>query len=124
MYNEKDALLVIQDGTVIPGKSVGAKGVAMGEIVFNTAMTGYQEIMTDPSYASQIISFTYPHIGNTGSNGYDKESEKVWSSGIVLRDFDGYGSNHRTEKSFESFLLDNKVVAIANIDTHRNCSVS
>lgn len=119
MYNEKDALLVIQDGTVIPGKSVGAKGVAMGEIVFNTAMTGYQEIMTDPSYASQIISFTYPHIGNTGSNGYDKESGRVWSSGIVLRDFDGYGSNHRTETSFKSFLLDNEVVAISDIDTRR-----
>lgn len=117
MDNKKSALLVMQDGTIMPGISVGVNGIALGEMVFNTAMTGYQEIITDPSYASQIILFTYPHIGNTGVNGYDNESERVWASGIVLRDFESDGSNYRTEKSFKSFLLDNEVVAIADVDT-------
>mgnify|MGYP001402364963 CR=1 FL=1 len=111
-FSKGDALLMLEDGTSFNGKAVGVQGVTVGEVVFNTAMTGYQEIMTDPSYASQIITFTYPEIGNTGVNNHDNESGNVWTSGIIVRDFVADSSNHRTEKSFKSFLQQNNVIAI------------
>jgi carbamoyl-phosphate synthase small subunit len=114
---KKQAVLVLEDGTTFSGISVGVKGIVVGEVVFNTAMTGYQEIITDPSYASQIIAFTYPHIGNTGVNGYDNESDNVWAAGIIMRDFDDNGSNYRTEKSLQVFLYEKNIIAMAGVDT-------
>ena len=113
------AILVLEDGSVFKGKAIGASGRSSGEVVFNTAMTGYQEILTDPSYAQQIVTLTYPHIGNTGINAEDNESEKVWAAGLVIRDLPLLASNWRHETSLESFLLERGVVAIADIDTRR-----
>ena len=115
----KAALLVLEDGTVFKGESIGAEGCSVGEVVFNTAMTGYQEILSDPSYARQIVTLTYPHIGNVGTNSEDNESNGVYASGLVIRDLPLLSSNWRSEKTLQQYLLDNNVVAIANIDTRK-----
>lgn len=113
------AVLALEDGSIFRGRAIGAHGVSSGEVVFNTSMTGYQEILTDPSYARQIVTLTYPHIGNTGTNSEDNESDNVWASGLVIRDLPLLASNWRNEQSLEEFLLAHKVVAIADIDTRR-----
>ena len=113
------AVLALQDGTVFHGTSVGADGKTIGEVVFNTAMTGYQEILTDPSYCRQIVTLTYPHIGNTGSNSDDMESSKVHASGLVIRDGSMITSSWRAERSFSEFLKGGNTVAIADIDTRK-----
>ncbi|MFZ1908797.1 MAG: glutamine-hydrolyzing carbamoyl-phosphate synthase small subunit [Burkholderiales bacterium] len=113
------AALVLADGTVFRGRAVGAKGLSAGEVVFNTAMTGYQEILTDPSYCRQIVTLTYPHIGNTGTNPEDDESARVFAAGLVVRDVPALHSNWRAHGSLEQFLNANGVVAIADIDTRR-----
>ena len=113
------AVLALQDGTIFRGASVGADGKTIGEVVFNTAMTGYQEILTDPSYCRQIVTLTCPHIGNTGSNSEDVESSKVHASGLVIRDHSAIASNWRSERSFSEFLRIGKTVAIADIDTRK-----
>jgi carbamoyl-phosphate synthase small subunit len=113
------ALLVLADGSIFRGSSIGATGLASGEVVFNTAITGYQEILTDPSYCSQIITLTHPHIGNTGTNREDMESAKVFASGLVIRDLPPAISSWRAEQGLADFLVANKVVAIAGIDTRR-----
>jgi len=115
----KPAILALEDGSIFEGLSIGAEGQSTGEVVFNTAMSGYQEILTDPSYAQQIITFTYPHIGNTGTNSEDNESEKVWASGMVIRDLPILASNFRNEQSLSDFLKLHNVVAISDIDTRR-----
>jgi carbamoyl-phosphate synthase small subunit len=115
----KSAILVLEDGTVFHGVSIGADGCSVGEVVFNTAMTGYQEILSDPSYARQIVTLTYPHIGNVGANSEDNESAGVFVSGLVIRDLPLLASNWRSEKTLQQYLLDNKVVAIADIDTRK-----
>jgi carbamoyl-phosphate synthase small subunit len=115
----KSALLVLEDGTVFNGVSIGADGCSVGEVVFNTAMTGYQEILSDPSYARQIVTLTYPHIGNVGTNSEDDESDTVFASGLVIRDLPLLASNWRCEKTLQQYLLDNNVVAIADIDTRK-----
>ena len=115
----KSALLVLEDGTVFNGVSIGADGCSVGEVVFNTAMTGYQEILSDPSYARQIVTLTYPHIGNAGTNSEDDESAGVFVSGLVIRDLPLLASNWRCEKTLQQYLLDNNVVAIADIDTRK-----
>jgi carbamoyl-phosphate synthase small subunit len=113
------ALLVLADGTVFHGVSIGAEGTASGEVVFNTAMTGYQEILTDPSYCRQIVTLTYPHIGNTGVNPEDGESDRVYASGLVVRDVPHFYSNFRAIQSLPEYLRDQNVVAIAGIDTRK-----
>jgi carbamoyl-phosphate synthase small subunit len=115
----KSALLVLEDGTIFNGVSIGAEGCSVGEVVFNTAMTGYQEILSDPSYARQIVTLTYPHVGNTGTNDEDNESAGVFASGLVIRDLPLLASNWRCEKTLQQYLLDNNVVAIADIDTRK-----
>ncbi|WKJ91386.1 glutamine-hydrolyzing carbamoyl-phosphate synthase small subunit [Methylomonas montana] len=115
----KPALLVLEDGTVFHGISIGADGCSVGEVVFNTALTGYQEILSDPSYARQIVTLTYPHIGNVGTNGEDDESERVFASGLVIRDLPLLASSWRIEKTLPEYLREHKVVAIANIDTRQ-----
>ncbi|MDD2724851.1 MAG: glutamine-hydrolyzing carbamoyl-phosphate synthase small subunit [Methylovulum sp.] len=115
----KPALLVLEDGTVFSGVSIGADGCSVGEVVFNTAMSGYQEILSDPSYAQQIITLTYPHIGNVGTNSEDDESVGVFASGLIIRDLPLLASNWRSELSLQQYLLDNNVVAIADIDTRK-----
>ena len=115
----KRALLALQDGTVFRGISVGADGKTIGEVVFNTSMTGYQEILTDPSYCRQIVTLTYPHIGNTGTNSEDMESGEVYAAGLVIRDSSMVTSNWRSELSLEAFLRRANVVAIADIDTRK-----
>ncbi len=111
------AVLALEDGTILRGRSIGADGLSSGEVVFNTSMTGYQEILTDPSYARQIITLTYPHIGNTGTNKEDNESDRVWASGLVIRDLPLLASNFRCEETLSEFLVRENVVAIAEIDT-------
>jgi len=113
------AVLVLADGTVFQGRSIGARGMAVGEVVFNTAMTGYQEILTDPSYFRQIVTLTYPHIGNTGVNGEDWESDRVYAAGLVVRDLPRLHSSWRSPQALDSFLKEQNVVAIAGIDTRR-----
>lgn len=113
------AILALADGSLFRGVSIGAPGESIGEVVFNTAMTGYQEILTDPSYARQIVTLTYPHIGNTGTNSEDEESDHVWAAGLVIRDLPLLHSNFRSEQSLHAYLHDNNVVAIADIDTRR-----
>ena len=115
----KSAILVLEDGTVFHGVSIGADGCSVGEVVFNTAMTGYQEIISDPSYARQIVTLTYPHVGNVGTNSEDDESAGVFVSGLVIRDLPLLASNWRSEKTLQQYLLDNKVAAIADIDTRK-----
>jgi carbamoyl-phosphate synthase small subunit len=113
------AILVLEDGTVFEGESVGASGLSVGEVVFNTAMTGYQEIVTDPSYARQLVTLTYPHIGNTGCTGQDDEAAKVWSAGLIVRDVPRRPSSWRSEVSLQEWLAARGVVAIAGIDTRK-----
>ncbi len=113
------AVLALQDGTIFRGTSIGAEGKTIGEVVFNTAMTGYQEILTDPSYCRQIVTLTYPHIGNTGTNSEDMESAAVHASGLIVRDSSMVTSNWRSERSFEDFLKQSGTVAIADIDTRK-----
>jgi carbamoyl-phosphate synthase small subunit len=113
------AVLALEDGTVFHGRSIGAKGNTTGEVVFNTAMTGYQEILTDPSYCRQIVTLTYPHIGNTGTNPEDLEAAAVYAAGLVIRDLPLAYSSWRASESLDSFLQRAKVVAIADIDTRK-----
>lgn len=113
------AVLALADGTIFRGTSVGADGKTIGEVVFNTAMTGYQEILTDPSYCRQIVTLTYPHIGNTGTNSDDMESSQIHASGLVIRDSSVIASSWRNERSFSEFLRAGKTVAIADIDTRK-----
>lgn len=115
----KPALLALADGSVFYGSAIGANGVATGEVVFNTAMTGYQEILTDPSYAEQIVTLTYPHIGNVGCNDEDTESRRVWCRGLVIRDLPLVASNFRCEEDLSSYLVRQNIVGIADIDTRR-----
>lgn len=113
------AVLALEDGTVFHGRSIGARGNTTGEVVFNTAMTGYQEILTDPSYCRQIVTLTYPHIGNTGTNPEDLESAAVYAAGLIIRDLPALHSSWRASESLETFLQRGKVVAIADIDTRK-----
>ena len=113
------AILALEDGSLFHGISVGATGYTSGEVVFNTSMTGYQEILTDPSYCRQLVTLTYPHIGNTGANSEDFESDRVHAAGLIIRDLPDLHSNFRAEQSLQSFLEQQQVVAIAEIDTRR-----
>lgn len=113
------AVLVLADGSVFQGQAVGATGQAVGEVVFNTSMTGYQEVLTDPSYAEQLVTLTYPHIGNVGVNVHDAESTKPWAAGLIIRELSPIVSNWRAEDSLQDYLIKNNVVAIADIDTRR-----
>jgi carbamoyl-phosphate synthase small subunit len=113
------AILVLEDGTVFEGDSVGAPGLAVGEVVFNTAMTGYQEIVTDPSYARQLVTLTYPHIGNTGCNAADDESRQAWAAGLIVRDVPRRPSSWRSEIALPAWLAQRGVVAISGIDTRK-----
>ncbi|WP_313049501.1 glutamine-hydrolyzing carbamoyl-phosphate synthase small subunit [Pseudomonas soli] len=115
----KPAILALADGSIFRGEAIGADGQTVGEVVFNTAMTGYQEILTDPSYSQQIVTLTYPHIGNTGTTPEDAESNRVWSAGLVIRDLPLLASNWRNTQSLPEYLKANNVVAIAGIDTRR-----
>ncbi|MEJ2316026.1 MAG: glutamine-hydrolyzing carbamoyl-phosphate synthase small subunit [Gammaproteobacteria bacterium] len=115
----KPALLVLEDGSVFRGQSIGADGETVGEVVFNTAMTGYQEILTDPSYSRQIVTLTYPHIGNTGTNSEDEESSQVHAAGLVIRDLSMIASNWRNRESLQDYLARQGIVGIADIDTRR-----
>jgi carbamoyl-phosphate synthase small subunit len=113
------AVLVLADGSVFRGCAIGAEGQTAGEVVFNTAMTGYQEILTDPSYAGQLVTLTYPHIGNTGANAEDVESRNVYAAGLIIRDLPLVASNWRQSEDLSTYLRRNKVVAIGDIDTRR-----
>lgn len=113
------AILVLADGSIFKGKSIGYSGITSGEVVFNTAMTGYQEILTDPSYTKQIVTLTYPHIGNTGVNSEDCESGKIYAAGLIIRDLPLVDSNFRSDQNLSDYLKQNKIVAIADIDTRR-----
>lgn len=116
---KKPALLVLADGSVFRGTAIGAEGLSVGEVVFNTAMTGYQEILTDPSYAQQIVTLTYPHIGNTGTTSEDAECDRVWATGLVIRDLPLLASNFRNQQDLSSYLKARNVLGIADIDTRR-----
>jgi len=113
------AILALEDGSLFYGTAIGAEGETSGEVVFNTAMTGYQEILTDPSYSRQIVTLTYPHIGNTGVNEEDVESDRVQAAGLVIRDLPLMVSNWRSQGSLKDYLQDNNIVGIADIDTRR-----
>ena len=113
------ALLALEDGSLLRGRSIGSAGQSVGEVVFNTAMTGYQEILTDPSYARQIVTLTYPHIGNTGVNSEDEESARIQCAGLIIRDLPRQVSSFRSERSLDEYLSAQGVVAIADIDTRR-----
>ena len=113
------AILVLADGNVFRGSAIGAEGHSVGEVVFNTAMTGYQEILTDPSYARQIVTLTYPHIGNVGVNKEDEESVNIWAAGLVIRDLSSVTSNFRSQQSLNSYLKERNILGIADIDTRR-----
>ncbi len=116
---DKKAILILEDGSEFHGKSIGYDGTNVGEVVFNTAMTGYQEILTDPSYASQMVTLTYPHIGNTGINKEDEESDTIFATGLIVKDVPRLVSNWRSEEPLQDYLQRKKVVAIADIDTRR-----
>ncbi|WP_335342806.1 glutamine-hydrolyzing carbamoyl-phosphate synthase small subunit [Sedimenticola sp.] len=118
-FLSKPAILVLEDGTVFRGESIGADGQTIGEVVFNTAMTGYQEILTDPSYCRQIVTLTYPHIGNTGTNEEDEESGDIYAAGLIIRDLPLLASNWRSQRTLDQYLRENGVVAIAGIDTRK-----
>ena len=113
------ALLALADGTIFTGKGIGATGSSVGEVVFNTAMTGYQEILTDPSYARQIVTLTYPHIGNYGINAEDCEADRIYAAGLVIRDLPMLASNFRSERTLDAYLRAENVLGIADIDTRR-----
>jgi carbamoyl-phosphate synthase small subunit len=115
----QQAVLALEDGTVFHGRGIGAEGETAGEVVFNTAITGYQEILTDPSYARQLVTLTFPHIGNTGCNAVDEESTRPMAAGLIIRDLPLRTSNWRSEEDLQSYLQRNGIVAIADIDTRR-----
>ncbi|WP_029684586.1 glutamine-hydrolyzing carbamoyl-phosphate synthase small subunit [Tatumella saanichensis] len=115
----KSAILVLEDGTEFHGLAIGASGSAVGEVVFNTSMTGYQEILTDPSYSRQIVTLTYPHIGNVGTNAADEESSQVHAQGLVIRDLPLIASNYRNTEDLSAYLVRHNIVAIADIDTRK-----
>ncbi len=115
----RPAILALEDGSIFRGIAIGADGESSGEVVFNTSMTGYQEILTDPSYCRQIVTLTYPHIGNTGANAEDAESDRTWAAGLVIRDLPLVASNFRSEQSLDQYLKANNIVGIADIDTRR-----
>jgi carbamoyl-phosphate synthase small subunit len=116
---KKSAILVLEDGNVFKGQSIGYESSSVGEVVFNTALTGYQEILTDPSYASQMITLTYPHIGNTGITSEDEEADTIFATGLIVKDVPNQYSNWRAEESLTEYLTRKKVVAIGDIDTRR-----
>ncbi len=116
---QKKAILVLADGSVFRGTAIGAEGLSVGEVVFNTSITGYQEILTDPSYAQQIVTLTYPHIGNVGTNSEDEECDKIWATGLVIRDLPLLESNFRSQQNLSDYLKAHKVIGIADIDTRR-----
>ena len=116
---KKDGLLMLEDGSSFWGESVGAEGVFVGEVIFNTSQTGYQEILSDPSYAQQIVSFTYPHIGNVGMNDEDMESPRIWSGGVVMREFHKTPSNWRASGDLQQSLQNQKIIAISRVDTRK-----
>ncbi|MBK9117240.1 MAG: glutamine-hydrolyzing carbamoyl-phosphate synthase small subunit [Betaproteobacteria bacterium] len=113
------ALLALADGTVFRGRAIGADGTTVGEVVFNTAMTGYQEILTDPSYAGQVVTLTYPHIGNVGVNADDVESRRIFAAGLVVRDVPAVASSWRSERDLTAYLREANVVGIADLDTRK-----
>jgi carbamoyl-phosphate synthase small subunit len=115
----KPAILALEDGSLFKGTAIGADGESVGEVVFNTSMTGYQEILTDPSYCQQIITLTYPHIGNYGITSEDEESANIWAAGLVIRDLPLAASNFRSEKALDEYLRERNVVGISDIDTRR-----
>lgn len=115
----KPAILALADGSIFRGEAIGADGHSVGEVVFNTAMTGYQEILTDPSYARQMVTLTYPHIGNTGTTPLDAESDRVWAAGLIIRDLPLIASNWRSRQPLGEYLKENGTVAIAGVDTRR-----
>jgi carbamoyl-phosphate synthase small subunit len=117
--SHRSAILVLQDGTIFKGRSIGAEGSSSGEVVFNTSMTGYQEVLTDPSYARQIVTFTYPHIGNTGTNTEDEESPCIWAAGLVIRDLPALASNFRSQQSLDVYLKEKNILGISDIDTRK-----
>ena len=119
MTASQSALLALADGTVFVGKSIGATGCTVGEVVFNTSMSGYQEILTDPSYCRQIVTLTYPHIGNTGVNPEDVEASRVHAAGLVIRDLPLLASNFRMDRTLDAYLRDENIVAISDIDTRK-----
>ncbi len=118
-HTHREAVLALADGTIFRGTAIGAEGSSVGEVVFNTALTGYQEILTDPSYARQIVTLTYPHIGNVGVNKEDEESEQIWASGLVIRDLPLLASNFRSEQNLDDYLKENNILGIADIDTRK-----
>ncbi|MBB3046822.1 carbamoyl-phosphate synthase small subunit [Litorivivens lipolytica] len=113
------AILALADGSIFRGIAIGAEGHSVGEVVFNTAMTGYQEILTDPSYAKQLVTLTYPHIGNTGVNEEDEEAAEIWASGLIIRDLPMLASNFRSQQSLSDYLKARNICGIADIDTRR-----
>jgi len=115
----REAVLALADGTIFRGTAIGSDGISVGEVVFNTALTGYQEILTDPSYAQQIVTLTYPHIGNVGVNDEDAESDRIWASGLVIRDLPLLLSNFRSQQALDDYLKDNNILGIADIDTRK-----
>ena len=115
----REAVLALADGTIFRGTAIGSDGISVGEVVFNTAITGYQEILTDPSYAQQIVTLTYPHIGNVGVNDEDAESDRIWASGLVIRDLPLMVSNFRSQQGLDDYLKDNNILGIADIDTRK-----
>jgi carbamoyl-phosphate synthase small subunit len=117
--HRRPALLALEDGSLFHGQAIGADGETSGEVVFNTAMTGYQEILTDPSYARQIVTLTYPHIGNTGVNPEDEESGQVWAAGLVIRDLPLLASNFRSTGTLQDYLAARGIIGISDIDTRR-----
>ena len=119
MSRAQPAILVLADGSVFRGLSIGADGITTGEVVFNTALTGYQEILTDPSYSRQIVTLTYPHVGNTGVNAEDVEADRIHAAGLVVRDVPRLHSNFRAGQSLPDYLKSQNIVAIADIDTRR-----
>lgn len=117
--NRESAILVLEDGSLFRGTAIGASGLSAGEVVFNTAITGYQEILTDPSYTEQIVTLTYPHIGNVGTNTEDEESNQIYCKGLVIRDLPLLASNFRSEESLDAYLKRHNILGIADIDTRR-----
>ena len=118
-HTHREAVLALADGTIFRGTAIGADGSSVGEVVFNTALTGYQEIITDPSYARQIVTLTYPHIGNTGVNKEDEESDQIWAAGLVIRDLPLLTSNFRSEQNLDDYLKEKNILGIADIDTRK-----
>ncbi|MGH8363646.1 MAG: carbamoyl-phosphate synthase domain-containing protein, partial [Gammaproteobacteria bacterium] len=116
---DQPAILALEDGTIFRGVSIGVSGAAVGEVVFNTAMTGYQEILTDPSYYQQLVTLTYPHIGNTGVNPEDAESARVMAAGLIIHDLPVRASNWRLRETLGDYLRRENIVAIAGIDTRK-----